>query len=190
MTISLRWVSRSFVAGFSASAGHSTWRATRKQAPLIILLSVAFVLAAAPLFFVYRCAKAIFAPATDKARRVIIAGTGAILSVTYLGWALYWSTFAVSSFIHPARLPGYDLVPKQAVTAVYQNTIFSMVRSGSLVAKALGGTVEEGEVASAKLLPDENNTDLMATLNLVVRLYLLATILGVATGIRQRKQLG
>lgn len=190
MMNSVRWVSRSFVAGFSASAGHSTWRATRKHAPLIIVLSLAFVLAAAPLFFVYKCARAIFAPANDKGRRVIIAGTGAVLSVTYLGWALYWSTFAVSSFIHPAQLPGYDLVPKQAVTAVYQNTIHSMVRSGSLVAKAFGETVEEGEVSSAELLPDENNTDLMATLNLVVRLYFLATILGVATGLRQRDQLG
>lgn len=183
-------IGRSFVVGYSASAGHSAWCATKKHAPAILVLSVAFVLAAAPLFFVYKSAKAAFAPTDDKASRILLFGTGAVLSVMYLGWALYWSSFFVSSFIHPARLPGYDLVPKQAVTAVYQNTIHSMVRSSLLVGKLLGRTAEDGEVTSVDLMPNENNPDLMATLNLVARLYFLAATLGVAAGLRQRSQLG
>lgn len=130
-----QWLTRSFLVGYGAGAGHSAWRATKSRASHVVIVGLAVFLAAAPLFFVYKTAKTTFEPAPpdeSRATNLALFGGGAILSVMYLGWALYWSTFAFSAIVHPAKLPGYNLVPEQATTVVYRNVIHSTVRAGLL----------------------------------------------------------
>lgn len=185
-----QWLIRSVVAGYGASAGHSAWRATKNNYPAIVLFGVAFALTAALLYFVYKFAKALFEPSDNKTARVCGFGTGAVVSIMYLSWVLYWSAFLVSSFIHPAKLPGYDWVPQQVVSAVYENTVHSMVRSALLVRKLVKPDADDVDIPFGSIKPNEENPDLMATLNLVARLYFLAIILGAAAGVRKRRQPG
>lgn len=184
-----QWLTRSFLVGYGAGAGHSAWRATKSRASYVVIAGLAVVLTAAPLFFVYKTAKATFErtpPNESRATNLALFGGGAILSVMYLGWALYWSTFAFSAIVHPAKLPGYNLVPEQATTVVYRNVIHSTVRAGLLVGKLFGRTAQDDDVSVGDIYPNAENSDLLDTLNLVARLYFLAFFLGVFAGVRQR----
>lgn len=183
-----QWLSRSFLVGYGAGAGHSAWRATKSHASYVVIAGLSVVLTAAPLFFVYKVAKIAVErtiPGESKATKLALFGVGTILSVMYLGWALYWSTFAFSAIVHPAKLPGYNLVPEQATTAVYRNVIYSTVRAGLLVGKLFGRTAQD-DVSVGDIYPNAENTDLHDTLNMVARLYFLAFFLGVFAGLRQR----
>ena len=182
-----QWLGRSFVVGYGAGAGHSAWRATKSHAPVIVIAGIAALAAVAPLYFVYKTTQAIFERAADMGSRLLMFGGGLAVTVMYLGWVLYWSTFVFSSVIHPAKLPGYDLVPKQAVTAVYQNTVFSMGRSVLLFAKVLGST-SDTDFEFEPIEPGEDNGDMLATMNLVARLYFVAAVLGALSGIRERQR--
>lgn len=175
-----RTLTRSFLVGYGAGAGHSAWRATKANAGTILLVGALASLIAGPLYFVYALGHALAngsgGPAA-YAKRVALNAIGAIGSAWALGWILYMAVFVLSAAVPPEKVPGHSLVPEAAVRAVMANAEASMDRSlGLLSSSGAKRTVSSWSDDPAK------HREEVAAANLVVRTYALTLAVGALLG--------